>query len=268
MPPLVRRRSLFLPAGAALASALLPRPPASAQQGGGRPRGGGRQGGASQASGAPAARATTPLGPIDTGARQAFVIDYDTDAVLLEKNAGRADAALLHVEADDHVHGLRPAEAGAAQARSGVAGERARLAHGRQQDVRAGRHHRAGRGADPRRGRAVGQRRLRGVRGGDLGVRAAIRRRHEREGAGDRPRLLAPSATRPAGPTRSTAPPAATSRGWPSASSPISRSTTPTTTSAASAGTTSPRRTATRRSRACPAPTASRPGTRRRRATA
>ena len=86
MPPLVRRRSLFLPAGAALASALLPRPPASAQQGGGRPRGGGRQGGASQASGAPAARATTPLGPIDTGARQAFVIDYDTDAVLLEKN--------------------------------------------------------------------------------------------------------------------------------------------------------------------------------------
>ena len=85
MPPLVRR-SLFLPAGAALATALLPRPPASAQQGGGRPRGGGRQGGASQASGAPAARATTPLGPIDTGARQAFVIDYDTDAALLEKN--------------------------------------------------------------------------------------------------------------------------------------------------------------------------------------
>src|SRR5215207_10854226 len=86
MPPLVRRRSLFLPAGAALASALPP-PPASAQQGGGRPRGGGRQGGASQARGPPAVPATTPLGPLDTVARQALVVDYDTDAVLLEKNA-------------------------------------------------------------------------------------------------------------------------------------------------------------------------------------
>src|SRR5215213_3000429 len=87
MPPLVRRRSLLLPAEASLASALLPPLPASAQQGGGRPRGGGRQGGAPQASGPPAAPATTPLGPLDTLAKQAFVVDYDTDAVLLEKNA-------------------------------------------------------------------------------------------------------------------------------------------------------------------------------------
>ena len=87
MPPLARRRSLFLPAGAALASALLPPLPASAQQGGGRPRGGGRQGGASQARGPQAAPATTPLGPLDTGAKQAIVVDCDTDAVLLEKNA-------------------------------------------------------------------------------------------------------------------------------------------------------------------------------------
>jgi serine-type D-Ala-D-Ala carboxypeptidase (penicillin-binding protein 5/6) len=87
MPPLVRRRSLLLPAGAALASTLLPPLPASAQQGGGRPRGGGRQGGAPQARGPPAAPATTPLGPLDTVAKQAFVVDYDTDAVLLEKNA-------------------------------------------------------------------------------------------------------------------------------------------------------------------------------------
>jgi D-alanyl-D-alanine carboxypeptidase (penicillin-binding protein 5/6) len=87
MPPLTRRRSLFLLAGAALASALLPPVPASAQQGGGRPRGGGRQGGASQARGPQAAPATTPLGPLDTGAKQAIVVDCDTDAVLLEKNA-------------------------------------------------------------------------------------------------------------------------------------------------------------------------------------
>src|ERR671916_1809546 len=86
MPPLTRRRSLFLPAGASLASALLPLLPASAQQGGGRPRGG-RQGNASQARGPPTSPATTPLGPLDTGAKQAIVVDHDTDAVLLEKNA-------------------------------------------------------------------------------------------------------------------------------------------------------------------------------------
>jgi serine-type D-Ala-D-Ala carboxypeptidase (penicillin-binding protein 5/6) len=89
-PPaaLRRRRSLLVPAGVALASALLPASPASAQQGG-RSRGGsggGRQG-ASQSSGPASSPAATPLGPLDTGARQAFVIDYDTDAVLLEKNA-------------------------------------------------------------------------------------------------------------------------------------------------------------------------------------
>ena len=85
MPHLARHRSLLLPAGAALASAILPPMPALAQ--GGRPRGGGGRQGASQASGPPAARATTPLGPLDTVAKQAFVVDFDTDAVLLEKNA-------------------------------------------------------------------------------------------------------------------------------------------------------------------------------------
>jgi D-alanyl-D-alanine carboxypeptidase (penicillin-binding protein 5/6) len=82
-----RRRTLLLPAGAALATALLPPMPALAQ--GGRQRGGsggGRQGG-SQPSGPPASPAATPLGPLDTGARQAIVVDFDTDAVLLEKNA-------------------------------------------------------------------------------------------------------------------------------------------------------------------------------------
>ena len=88
MPPRVvalRRRSLLLPAGAAVASALLPAPPASAQAQ--RQRGGGRQGGASPAGGPPSSPATTPLGPLDTIAKQAFVVDFDTAAVLLEKNA-------------------------------------------------------------------------------------------------------------------------------------------------------------------------------------
>ncbi|MCO6416252.1 D-alanyl-D-alanine carboxypeptidase [Siccirubricoccus sp. KC 17139] len=35
----------------------------------------------------PTSPANTPLGPLDTQAKQALVIDYDTDAVLLEKNA-------------------------------------------------------------------------------------------------------------------------------------------------------------------------------------
>ncbi|MBD0275106.1 MAG: D-alanyl-D-alanine carboxypeptidase, partial [Acetobacteraceae bacterium] len=91
-PPIVHgtaaapsRRALLLPAtGAVLAAALLPARPAAAQ-GGRQQRGRGRQGGASQAP--PSSPATTPLGPLDTAAKQAFVVDYDTDAVLLEKNA-------------------------------------------------------------------------------------------------------------------------------------------------------------------------------------
>src|SRR5215218_3077022 len=85
--PRHRRRSLLLPAAAAVASALLPPRPAAAQ--GGRQRGSARQGGggASRPGGPSSAPASTPLGPLDTGAKQAFVIDYDTDAVLLEKNA-------------------------------------------------------------------------------------------------------------------------------------------------------------------------------------
>src|SRR5215211_3992359 len=85
IPP--RRRSLLLPAAAAVASALLPPLPAAAQ--GARQRGSAREGGggASRPGGLASAPASTPLGPVDTGAKQAFVIDYDTDAVLLEKNA-------------------------------------------------------------------------------------------------------------------------------------------------------------------------------------
>jgi D-alanyl-D-alanine carboxypeptidase (penicillin-binding protein 5/6) len=70
----VQRRSLLLPAVAALTLGGLP---AFAQ-----PRS------ASRAPAGPApSPAETPLGPFDTIARLALVVDADTGAVLLEKNA-------------------------------------------------------------------------------------------------------------------------------------------------------------------------------------
>jgi D-alanyl-D-alanine carboxypeptidase (penicillin-binding protein 5/6) len=75
------RRSLLLPAATTLAAATLPLPAlAQPRQ---QPRGGSRQPPAPPL-GLPA---STPLGPYDTIARQALVVDFDTDAVLLEKNA-------------------------------------------------------------------------------------------------------------------------------------------------------------------------------------
>jgi serine-type D-Ala-D-Ala carboxypeptidase (penicillin-binding protein 5/6) len=71
------RRALLLPAAATLAAGTLPLP-ALAQ-----PRG--RAGGNRPAT-PPGVPATTPLGPLDTIARQALIVDFDTDAVLLEKN--------------------------------------------------------------------------------------------------------------------------------------------------------------------------------------
>ncbi len=82
-----RRGLILLAAAAALAAAgaMLPLP-ALAQQG--RPaQGGGRAGGQRPAAGPASAPAQTPLGPFDTVARQALVVDFDTDATLLEKNA-------------------------------------------------------------------------------------------------------------------------------------------------------------------------------------
>lgn len=72
------RRALLLPAAATLAAGTLPLP-ALAQ-----PRA--RANGNRPAAPPPGAPATTPLGPLDTIARQALIVDFDTDAVLLEKN--------------------------------------------------------------------------------------------------------------------------------------------------------------------------------------
>ncbi|HZF75764.1 MAG TPA: D-alanyl-D-alanine carboxypeptidase family protein [Acetobacteraceae bacterium] len=78
----MRRRELM---GAAAGAGLLAALPAAAQQRQQPPARGGR---AQQAPAAPVSSpATTPLGPVDTQARQAFIIDAGTGAVLLEKNA-------------------------------------------------------------------------------------------------------------------------------------------------------------------------------------
>ncbi len=76
------RRGLVLPVAAALTAASLP---AFAQ-----PRNANRPGGAAPRnapSGPAPTPASTPLGPFDTIARHALIIDADTDAVLLDKNA-------------------------------------------------------------------------------------------------------------------------------------------------------------------------------------
>lgn len=75
------RRAVLLPAAATLAAGSLPLP-ALAQS---RPQPAGRN--AARTAPPPGSPANTPLGPVDTIARQALIIDYDTDAVLLEKNA-------------------------------------------------------------------------------------------------------------------------------------------------------------------------------------
>jgi len=74
------RRHLLLPAAAAVATGALPLP-ALAQS---RPQHGPQR---RTAEPPPSTPAQTPLGPLDTVAREALVVDFDTDAVLLEKNA-------------------------------------------------------------------------------------------------------------------------------------------------------------------------------------
>jgi serine-type D-Ala-D-Ala carboxypeptidase (penicillin-binding protein 5/6) len=80
-----RRTALLLPAAVAATGVLAAAPPAQAQPQ--RPQGGQGRGRQSGAAGPAATPATTPLGPLDTQARQALVVDFDTDATLLEKNA-------------------------------------------------------------------------------------------------------------------------------------------------------------------------------------
>jgi D-alanyl-D-alanine carboxypeptidase (penicillin-binding protein 5/6) len=76
------RRAVLLPAAATLAAGALPLP-ALAQQRPAAPAGRNPRAPAPP----PGTPATTPLGPVDTIARQALIIDFDTEAVLLEKNA-------------------------------------------------------------------------------------------------------------------------------------------------------------------------------------
>ncbi|WP_237215340.1 D-alanyl-D-alanine carboxypeptidase family protein [Falsiroseomonas oryziterrae] len=75
----MRRRDMMLAAaGVTLAK------PALAQQ---RPQQGQQPRQPRQPAPPPSTPASSPLGPVDTAARQAILIDFDTDAVLLHKNA-------------------------------------------------------------------------------------------------------------------------------------------------------------------------------------
>jgi D-alanyl-D-alanine carboxypeptidase (penicillin-binding protein 5/6) len=79
-PSAMRRGVLALPVAAAAAPAVLWPRATAAQSRPAQPR--------PRAPAVPASTpAQTPLGPLDTQARQAMVVDFDTDAVLLEKNA-------------------------------------------------------------------------------------------------------------------------------------------------------------------------------------
>ena len=79
-PVAASRRSLLLPVAAALTAGGLPAL-AQSRTAPARPAA------ARAPAGPPPSPATTPLGPYDTIARQAIIVDADTDAVLLEKNA-------------------------------------------------------------------------------------------------------------------------------------------------------------------------------------
>ncbi|MXP63866.1 D-alanyl-D-alanine carboxypeptidase [Roseomonas sp. M0104] len=72
------RRELLGGAAAVFAAGLLPGPAFAQRRG---------SGGHAATPPAPTSPASTPLGPLDTEARQAVLIDADTNAVLLEKNA-------------------------------------------------------------------------------------------------------------------------------------------------------------------------------------
>jgi D-alanyl-D-alanine carboxypeptidase (penicillin-binding protein 5/6) len=76
----MRRRDIMLAAAgvAAAGPALAQNRPGSAAPAGRAPR---------APAAPPSTPATSPLGPVDTAARQAIIVDFDTGAVLLEKNA-------------------------------------------------------------------------------------------------------------------------------------------------------------------------------------
>ena len=79
-PSPVARRTVLLPVAAGLATASLP----ALAQSRGQPA---RSGTARAPTGPAPTPATTPLGPVDTTAKLALIVDADTGAVLLEKNA-------------------------------------------------------------------------------------------------------------------------------------------------------------------------------------
>ncbi len=55
------------------------------------------------AAGPTGSPADTPLGPVDTAARWAFIQDFDTGATPAGEACGRRDAAVVDDQADDDV---------------------------------------------------------------------------------------------------------------------------------------------------------------------
>ena len=127
--------------------------------------------------------ADTPLGPVDTAARWAFILDFNTGATLLDKDADVPMMPLVDDQADDDLHRLRHAEAGRLKLDQELpVSERAWRMGGSKMFVQVGTPG-EGRGPDPRHDRAVGQRRLHRARRGDRGLGGAVRRADEPEGA-------------------------------------------------------------------------------------
>ena len=84
----------------------------------------------------PASPAKTPIGPVDTAARWAIIIDFNTGATLLDKDADvpMPPSSMTKLMTAYIVYGML--KSGPAEARPGAAGQRAGLAHGRLEDVR------------------------------------------------------------------------------------------------------------------------------------
>ena len=75
--------------------------------------------------------ANTPIGPLDTAARWAVILDFNTGATLLDKDADVPMPPSSMTKLMTMYIVYEHAEVGPAAARPGTAGLRARLAHGR-----------------------------------------------------------------------------------------------------------------------------------------
>ena len=164
-----------LAAGRAWAQAQVPlKRPAAPHSATAKPRGSGH--GEPAPTGSPA---DTPLGPVDTAARWAVIVDYNTGATVLNKDADEEmPPSSMTKLMTAYIVYSRLADGQDAADRH-AAGQRKGLADGRLEDVRPDRLHGLGRGPDPRHDRPVRQRCLHRAGRVDLGVGGTVRRADE-----------------------------------------------------------------------------------------